>query len=308
MDIKVTPKIIKNMCGTVSFKRGDSFYKANKVIFHEYREDFCEATVKSTEDFHVVIQTEATKEFQATCSCPTLPNFSKSCQHIAAVLIAIYERERQRTFLPDTHDVHGSNRALSEEFLTLFQDKTKRTSGHQLHFEKRQVLDVRFKLKPYLIEGSQYLFGIEMEIGQIRISAIREFLQDVQQGKCSSLSPEFQYNPQLHCFMKESDKVLHQLIEVARDERVFLKAQPSHINHSIKPEILLIPPSAWKELKPLLLTVPFFTLEQNGHFYDYLQLIDGPPPLQFTIEESNGDVQLTMKGFRYGAFGQDGLS
>ena len=31
LNIKVNQKIIKEMCGTVSFKRGESFYRANKV-------------------------------------------------------------------------------------------------------------------------------------------------------------------------------------------------------------------------------------------------------------------------------------
>ena len=77
MDIKVNDKIIKEMCGTVSFKRGDSFYRANKVTFNQYSSDFCEATVNGTEDFHVTIEKDVTGDIGTNCSCPTLPNFQQ---------------------------------------------------------------------------------------------------------------------------------------------------------------------------------------------------------------------------------------
>ena len=37
MDIKLNQKIIKEMCGTVSFKRGEAFYRSNKVIILHVR-------------------------------------------------------------------------------------------------------------------------------------------------------------------------------------------------------------------------------------------------------------------------------
>lgn len=282
------------MCGTVSFKRGDSFYRANKVMINEYCDEFCEATVKSTENFHVKIEKDFTKGFQASCSCPSLPNFSKSCQHIAAVLIAIYEQKKQETFLPDAQ---ASDRELSQGFMTLFDDRTTRTSGHQRHFEKRQVLDVQFTIKPFSIDKSQYLFGIEVEIERTKCTNFRDFLQHVKQGKRYTLSPTCQYDPQLHCFVNESDTVLHQLIKVARDELMFLEAIPNGTDLIVSSEILLIPPSAWQGLYPLLIRAPFFTLEQDGLMYKSLQLVEGSPPLQFTLEDKDDDYQLTIDGF-----------
>lgn len=297
MEIKVTHKIIKDMCGTVSFKRGDSFYRAKKVTFHAYTEELCEATVKSKEDFHVKIEQNATKGIQTSCTCPTLPGYSKSCQHVAAVLIAIYERKKQETFLLNPQHGQDATRELSVDFMTLFQSPAKRTSGHQLHFEKRQVLDVRFTLKPFLLEQNQYLFGIEVEMEKSKLSNIREFLQHVEQGNPYPLSPTFQYDQKFHCFANESDAVLHQLIKVARDEKAFLDALPNHSDFFVNNEILLIPPSAWLGLFPLLINAPFFTLEQDGHVYETLRVVDGPPPLQFLLEEIDDDYQLTIKGF-----------
>ena len=56
MDIKLSEKQIKNLCGTVSFKRGQTFYQTGKVDFLKYTDMYGEAVVKSTEQFVVSIE------------------------------------------------------------------------------------------------------------------------------------------------------------------------------------------------------------------------------------------------------------
>ncbi|RID86669.1 helicase SNF [Peribacillus asahii] len=298
MDIKVNYKIIKEMCGTVSFKRGDSFYRASKVTFNQYSSDFCEATVNGTEDFHVTIEQDGTGNIQTKCSCPTLPNFQKCCQHIAAVLLAIYEHQRQGTFPIDVQGMQPNHGELTEEFITLFNDRPTRTSGHQLHFEKRKVLDAMFTCKPFSIGNGQYLFGIEVKIGHMKLQNIRDFLQNVKHGEPSTLSSTFKYDPSLHCFSNDSDAVIHQLIRVVQDEKSFLEALPNLSDCTVRNQTLLIPPSTWMGLVPLLTKTPLVTIEHNGHSFESLRILDGPPPLQFTFEEIEGDdYQLTIKGF-----------
>ena len=151
MNIKLNQKIIKDMCGTVSFKRGDAFYRANKVTFENYSPDGCEATVTGTEDFHVIIEKDENGGLHTKCSCPTLASFQKDCQHIAAVLLSIYEHQRQGTSPIGPREPQSdsaTNQELTEGLLTLFNDQPIRSSGHQLHFENRQVLDVEFTCKP----------------------------------------------------------------------------------------------------------------------------------------------------------------
>ena len=89
MDIKLSEKQIKDLCGTVSFKKGQTFYQTGKVNFLQYTDTFGEAVVKSTEQFVVRVEKESGGKVKTSCSCPTLGDFSKSCQHVAAVRIAI---------------------------------------------------------------------------------------------------------------------------------------------------------------------------------------------------------------------------
>lgn len=297
MDIKMNHKMIKDMCGTVSFKRGDAFYRTNKVTFTEYGPEKCRAIVKGAEDFHVRVEKNKNGKLEATCTCPSLTNFDKDCQHIAAVLIAIHEHQKQ---VPsDFHETVTSNHGkLTNDFMTLFSDRPMRSSGHQLHFEKREVLDVRFTCKPVKISNEQTLFGMEIEIEQLRLHDIRDFLEDIKQGKQSRISSQFTYDPHLHCFLHEVDILIHQLIKVIQDEKVFLDVINKHSDYKISREQLLIPPSSWGGLVPVLSKCPTVFLESNGHSYEGLEIVGEPPPLHFSFEEGKeSDYHLTIQGF-----------
>ncbi|GAE27158.1 DNA/RNA helicases [Halalkalibacter wakoensis JCM 9140] len=288
MEMKLTHKKIKELCGMVSYKKGDSFYRSNKVTFQEYRPDLCEATVSGTEDFHVTIEKGEIGDIQMTCSCPTLANFQKSCQHIAAVLLAIYDRRRQETSplsVQADSVVYGE---LTKDFISLFQEKPTQASGKQRYFEKRDVLNVRFTVKSVWISRNQLLLGMEVEIGKSKVRDIREFLANVKQGKPS----EGTYDPSIHYFSEETDAVIQQLIKINHDEKVFLEAMPAET------KTLLIPPSSWEEFIPLFSKAPFISLLHDGHIYERFNLVEGAPPIQFSLEETEGaDYQLVIKGF-----------
>lgn len=287
MDLKVTHKMIKDMCGTVAFKRGDSFNRSKKVILNHYSEDYCEATVNGTEDFHVTIEKDSMGKLKTTCSCPKLMNFQKSCQHVAAVLLAIQDLQ-QLGISPN--NLHDKNREITEDFMKIFEHKSKRTSGHQLHFENREILDVAFTLKPIARQTNQHLFGIKLNINNLKVKNIRAFLQDVKLGKTSDLSADFQYDSTIHCFENNTDEVIQLLIALVEDEK-------SQLNplESISEEILLIPPSNWDRLLKRLEVVST-TLENNREPF---KLLNGPLPLHFTVEEvaeKENDYQLTITG------------
>ncbi|MCC3358740.1 DEAD/DEAH box helicase [Bacillus sp. REN16] len=297
MDIKINHKMIKEMCGTVSFKRGDAFYRTNKVTFTEYGQNECKATVKGAEEFHVKIEKNRNGKITATCSCPSLANFDKDCQHIAAVLIAIHEQQSQEPF--EFHEsVSSVGGSLTNDFMSLFLDHPTRSSGHQLHFEKREVLDVRFTCRPVEVSYEQTLFGVEMEIEQTGVHDIRDFLKCLKTGKPSILSSQFKYDPNLHCFLQEADSLLHQLVKVTEDEKAFLDMISGQTTYKASPKQLLIPPSSWKGLIPLISKCPSVFLENNSHSYEGLNIVQEPPPLHFSFEEGEqGDYQLRIQGF-----------
>jgi SNF2 family DNA or RNA helicase len=297
MNIKVTQKIIKDMCGTASFKRGEAYHRANKVTITDYSTNRCAAIVKGAEDFQVSIEIDMSGRIQPSCSCPVLGDFSKSCQHVAAVLLAIQEQKLQRNNPSVLLSEQSNERQMSEGILSIFQEARIRKTRHQLHFEKRQVLDVRFSLIPCVFGKGRRLFGVALSIGKMKVTSIHMFLHRVKAGKNYTLSPDFIFDPSEHCFTEEVDIVLHELIRVAQDEMALLEASLKDIDGAAHSEVLLIPPSAWEVLAPLLAELADIVIEEAGQAPQRLQFIKGVPPLQFRVEELHKAYQLMVKGF-----------
>ncbi len=290
------------MCGTVSFKKGDSFHRANKVIFKNYCLDRCEATVTGRENFHVTIEKDGNSGFRATCSCPKLASFQRDCQHIAAVLLSIYEHQRHGKKPIGaclSEDDCSTNQALTEGLLTLFNDQPIRSSGQQYHFEQRQIVSVEFTCKPVTISKGQSMFGIEMMIDQIPVKNIRDFLVEVQQGHLKLLSSAFKFDPKLHCFEKETDAVMQKLIQVMMDEKIYITDNHIPSVDLSNQEILLIPPSSWESLLPLLEGARFVKLEYDSNIYESLHVSNEALSLQFNLAEDRGkDYQLKVSGLK----------
>ncbi|WP_223701595.1 DEAD/DEAH box helicase [Sutcliffiella deserti] len=288
MNIQITQKTIKEKCGTVSFKRGEAFYRSQKVTIEHYSSERCEATVAGVEDFHVTVEVAENGNFQATCSCPTLASVKKDCQHIAAVLLAIENHQRN---VPNL----SSGDELTNGLLTLFHEKPTYSSASQLHFEKRQVLDATFICKPVKVSKDQHLFGIRMSIGPYEVENIRDFLWRVSKGTPYQLTATHHFDPSLHCFQKETDAVLQELSRVTNDEKVYLEHLPK------LQETLLLPPSTWERMLPILTMAPLVKLENGGQVYEDLHLSKEKLSLFFNLTEADtagGKYLLSVTGFK----------
>ena len=197
LDVMLSEKKIKEMCGTVSYKKGTSFYRGNKVTIFENTDDYCRALVHGVEEFFVEIFMGDAGKINAKCSCPPILNYNKYCQHIAAVLIALHEQNKQTM--------------ITDEFMALFQNRKSRSTSRQYHFETRESVNGHFKLTPITVGEGQVLLGIQVEIENKKVSDLPTFLQGFKQGKKSSITGDFTFDPNLYCFENEVDKVLHEL-------------------------------------------------------------------------------------------------
>ncbi|WP_270179762.1 DEAD/DEAH box helicase [Alkalihalobacillus sp. CinArs1] len=291
MDITLSNKIIKERCGNLSFKRGEDYYRSNKVTFHDYQTDYCKATVSGTEDFQVTLVNDS-GSYKGECSCPSLLNFQKDCQHIAAVLIGIKDIHDGRVS-PNTDDPSPN---VTEDFMKLFNEKPTRT-GEQRFFENRKTLDVTFTCKPVSVENGDYVLGIELTIDHTKVHHVRSFLMDIRQGKASDLSSMFRYDPSVHCFSAIADTIIHQLIQVVLDEEAFLESIESKKESLVTSQMLLVPPSAWMKVVPLIKDGSVVQIEYGGERFERIQIIDGTPPITFLFDEIRGDTfQLSMNG------------
>ncbi|WP_445505690.1 SNF2 helicase associated domain-containing protein [Niallia sp. 03091] len=290
MNIKLNQKIIKELCGTVSFKRGDSFYQNNKVEFTEYQANGCKAIVKGGDDFYITIKTDGDGGMQSECSCPKLASFDRECQHIAAVLLAVLEHERNGT-VPIIHQ-----HPLTEGLLQLFDEKPIRSSGHQSHFENREVLEVDFTCRLIGKEKEPQLLGIDIKIGSTKVMNISSFLSHIKEGKPYKLSPGFTFDQQLHCFPAEIDAVIGQLVSMREDEKLFIDKMKEI--EGISSEIFLLPPSSFDRLVPSLKNLPNVTVEYGGCRYAGFHVSIERLPLTFEFVETAGkNYRLNISGF-----------
>jgi SNF2 family DNA or RNA helicase len=288
--------MIKNMCGTVSFKRGDSFYRGNKVNVTTNSEDRCEATVMGNEDFHVTIVKNDNGGLHTRCSCPKLASFQKDCQHIAAVLFSILENQRKELIDSREHpSILVDDETVTDELLTLFTNTPTQTIRNR--FERRKQLDVLFTCKQVTI-GNSHVIGISVKIGPVQVRNVRQFLEELNTGKESKLSKLFTYNPALHCFQEETVTVFNLLYQIVADEKAVVESQLSKTD-SVLEEFLLIPPSYWNRLLSNLTRAPYVKLDYSGNIFDGIQLSEERLALQFYIEENvnRQGFHLHIKGF-----------
>jgi len=300
LNIKINQKIIKDLCGIVSFKKGDYFYRSNNVTFETYSLDHCDATVSGLEDFYVTINKDSNGGILPKCSCPKLASFQKNCQHIAAVLLSIQEHQLQGTMPINTSKQYSkalTTQALTDGVLSLFNNQPKRTRNHQLHFEKRQELDVEFTYKPVYVGQGQLMFGIEVKIGSTHVANIPDFLEKINAGIPIILSISFTYDQNSHCIQNESDAVIQQLILIGNDEKMYIHESSDESNFVRNNHILLIPPSSWERLVPILKKAPALKLAYDGKTYDGIRLSKEPLSLQFEITEvEDSAYELRING------------
>lgn len=259
MSIHLTHKKIIDLCGSVSFKRGEMYYRAGKVILEQYNDIYCKAIVEGKENFHVAIDCENGKEIRTECSCPSLPFYRYKCQHVAAVLIAVNEQMEVPT-----------EQGLSEGLLSLFDSKP-RPSGHQLHFEDREVLGLAFTLLP-VRTGKGYMLGIELQVEGVSVEDVRQFLEDVNEGRTSKLNSAFTFDTSLHCFKRKADAVLQRLIEVNNGAYTY---------HGVGHQTLIIPPASWEKLLSVLNEAPEVALETYGNRTADFRIAETGLPVRF---------------------------
>ncbi|MFD2656890.1 DEAD/DEAH box helicase [Gracilibacillus thailandensis] len=291
MNIKWSHKKIEEASGKISFKKGLSFYRSNKVYLKIFTAHRCEAIVAGKEDFHVTVEQDESGRINTRCSCPTLASVKNDCQHVAAVLLAISEHSPRESR-------SSSSSEISEGLMTLLENRRVRPSAQQPRFESRQVLPLAFTCKLITNNQGQFLFGIEIEVGTTKVTNIRAFLKQVKEHGNYQLTSSFTYNPELHCFSTDTDDIIQQLIQVMNDETAYgYDRLIDKFEYNID-QLLVIPPSPWQRLVPLLTKAPVVKLANGEKRVDKLYFSDHITlPLSISITKTdNHDSLLTVKG------------
>lgn len=294
MSFTLNKSIIKEVCGETSYKRGEAYYKSNKVIINHYdkNKEICEATVKGNEDFHVTVEKAKKGDVVAKCSCPSLSSFQTYCQHVAAVLIQI-NYNQQTGGMSSTSN---RNDQLTSGMFQLFADKPLRPKSKQHRFDTREILDVEFICTPVATRSGGALLGIQLKLAKVYfINHIREFLSKVEKRESFHCSNEFTYTPDVHSFKQETDAIIQQLIKMYHNEKMYEDALEVHAKQD--ESMIFIPPASWKDMLSSLSKVEYVQLKQNEQLFQGLQVSKGLLPLHFEFTKgNNGGFTLHIDG------------
>lgn len=288
MSFTLNKSIIKEVCGETSYKRGEAYYKSNKVIVNHYDEakEICEATVKGNVDFHVTVEKAKKGDVVARCSCPSLASFQTYCQHVAAVLIQINYNQQTGGMLPASSENMSGNDQLTNGMFQLFADKPLRPKSKQHRFDTREILDVAFICSPVATKSGGALLGIQLKLAKTYyIKHIREFLSKVEKRETFHCSNEFTYTPDVHSFKQETDAIIQQLIKIYHNEKMYEDALEVHAKQD--EGMIFIPPSSWKDMLSSLSKVEYVQLKQNEQLFHGLQMSNGLLPLHFEFTKGN---------------------
>ncbi|MCU5487045.1 DEAD/DEAH box helicase [Bacillus cereus] len=294
MSFTLNKSIIKEVCGETSYKRGEAYYKSNKVIINHYDEnkEICEATVKGNEDFQVTVEKAKKGDVVAKCSCPSLASFQTYCQHVAAVLIQI-NYNQQTGGMSSTSN---RNDQLTSGMFQLFADKPLRPKSKQHRFDTREILDVEFICTPVATRSGGALLGIQLKLAKVYfINHIREFLSKVEKRESFHCSNKFTYTPDVHSFKQETDAIIQQLIKMYHNEKMYEDALEVHAKQD--ESMIFIPPASWKDMLSSLSKVEYVQLKQNKQLFQGLQVSKGLLPLHFEFTKgNNGGFTLHIDG------------
>ncbi|MBP1934318.1 DEAD/DEAH box helicase [Ammoniphilus resinae] len=305
MGFSLTQQKIKSLCGQISYIRGETYYRAEKVSIYHYDPENSSylATVKgSGGGFQVTVEFGKNGELGAKCSCPALSSYDKYCQHIAAALLTIRDRQQDGISegVPARHIEEDDNQ-LANSMLELFSEKPPGTRSNSYFFDSRIPLEVEFTCIPLPYVDRKNMFGLEMKVGPKRlynVKKIRDFLDRINRREAFLFTTHFTYDPKLHYFQKENEAVIRQLIEIYHNEKMYHEVSDIESTTGKNNErILFIPPFFWEALHPLLTQVPSVKLKAGELTYDGLQLSDDNIPLHFSFDQAEEKgYQLEVQG------------
>ncbi|MDF2962849.1 MAG: helicase [Paenibacillus sp.] len=316
MSFQLTDSVIKLLCGRFSYEEGEDYYEAGRVTITNYDSEapVCEAAVKGTRTYEVTVEADENGEVIAECTCPAFVSYGDNCKHIAAVLLNILDiQHRGGSPVPSidsklqqdgrSSGLSAGDIQLMSGMLGLFGERPLRPTAARPFFDTRDMLDVEFICKPVLSGYRKYMFGIEIKIGPKRlyiVQKIRELLDRIDRREPYAFSKHFTYDPELHCFQKENDAVIRQLIQIYQNESMYRDtANPYFARSNLmnSDRTLVVPPYAWELLLPLLIDAPSVQLEQAGNTFDGIRLSEEPLPLSFEFDEAQtGGYRLDVQG------------
>lgn len=191
----------------------------------------------------------------------------------------------------------SSQTRLANAVLGLFSERPPRSTAAAPYLEHRTLVEVEFLLRPFPTGSRTYMLALELKLGTQRmyiVQKLRAFLEAVEHRQPFPFSKSYTYDPAVNCFRTEDDDILQQLVAIYHHELWYKQTSQGngHQGRSISGErMLLIPPSFWKTLRPLLNRSSAVRLEQDGTLHSGIQVVEDAELLEFRFDQAQGQVE-----------------
>ena len=121
--------------------------------------------------------------------------------------------------------------------------------------------------------------------------------EKVYHGVPCLLAASFTYDSRFYCFQKETIECCRSFLRSLEDDICTSGGLPHQQDDADHEQRLLIPPSSWDRLIPLLEKAPLVHLEHNGSRYHGICLSNDPLSLQFVFSQTGEKgYQLKITG------------
>ncbi|GAA3406361.1 SNF2 helicase associated domain-containing protein [Paenibacillus hodogayensis] len=328
MSFSLTPRVIKLLCGPLSYEKGETLYRDGCVSFHTFDTDAnaFEAFVEGSRPFQIGIDIDGYGDVAARCTCPAPRPDGRYCGHIAAVLLNLHhirqdgrspdrsvasllhkphEAGHARDFMPaptGTDGISAEEMQLTTGLLGLFSSRPNTAGVASPRFDSRTPLDMELTCSPVAYSFRSRMFGISIKIGPGRlyiVQKIRDFLEAAERSEPFAFSRHFTYDPKRHRFHREHGAIMQELIRISRNERMVHEASKAPVapRHAGGERTLLVPPASWDSLLPLLEVAPSVQLQSGADRFDRLRVIEEPLPLRFFFDRADsGEFLMKVDG------------
>ncbi len=316
MGIALSRHDIERLCGRTALQRGEAYYRSGRVVNLAYNpaQQRYVARVQGTRPYtvHIVPNTKGGLG-TARCDCPAYDSYADYCKHIAAVLLQLqHDEDTPRKPAPEPTQTGGAVRfvdspvenAVSKQKLDLSRRVLALFDGAD------QAVVAAHGAQPLAVEyivgasihhsGRENLFTVEIRIGLKRtyvVPKIRELLTQLEKGQPFTLSKSFSYDPTEHTLRDADRAVIQALSDILKMERTY-RSLVSPFGSGYFPNqdrVLVIPPSAWPDLLPLLQRSTV-RLQSGPRTYDLIDVTTDRIPLSFALFRDEAAYAFEVRG------------
>ncbi|MGN8645391.1 SNF2 helicase associated domain-containing protein [Gracilibacillus sp. HCP3S3_G5_1] len=282
--IQMTEQSIRQLTGERFYKRGYQYYQSGKVYGLSYNPESnsWRGLVKGTKIYTVRIYFSDDMKVDTTCTCPAYETHG-TCKHIAAVLLAITQdaQSNRRRFAVDrtAHQRPVQDTDLfAKQLLHTFRDKKGRS-------ETPQIVETEYLLSlTKANKNSQYALSIEVKIGDKRPYVIRDlrgFFKSFNSGEPYKVNQSFTYDPFIHYFTSNDQKMMEMLLTCYEQERLFGN---SYVLKLEQPRSIYIPPSLIDQLLDQLVEMEYVFRHHTNKEYNAIEVSEMEDQLQFHLD------------------------